>query len=212
VKKRYDKWRKWFDEIRLDIQSLLTMRHVYDELSGIIKKNPRIQRPSIFYDFLVTVYASSAVIGVRRQIKNKKDSISIARLLDEMRQTPEAISRTGYKALHGGAAEGVDDGKFDEFAGEGNPFVSADLIEADLKKLKSLALKCEDYADRKVAHIDKGGVKAPPTYSDLNMCIGYMEFLLLKYQLLFRKDFTHSFMPVIQGDWKEIFKEPWLQG
>lgn len=212
MKQRYEKWKRWFDEICLDVQSLLTMRHVYSEVGGIVINNSKIQRPSIFYDYLTTTYAYSAVIAVRRQVKIDRDSISLGRLLDEMCRTPEAMSRVQYKALHDYAAEETSDKNFDRLAGEGAPFIDTVLVKNDLEKLKSLALSCEDYADRKVAHLDKGGVKTPPTFNDLNDCISYMESLLLKYQLLFRKDCANSFAPVIQGNWKEIFREPWLQG
>jgi len=208
---RFDKWNKWLDVIYSEITSLSVNRNIFWEVQDIIKNNPKIQKPSSFYEFLGSVYVVSALMGVRRQVKIDKDSISFARLLKEICDTPEVLSRNRFVALYKGSrVEQFADGDFDKFAGKARSHVDPDLVNLDLKELKAKAQKCEKYADQRVAHFDKGALKNIPTFTDLDDCIDFLEELMKKYYLLFRAPSLVSILPEYQYDWKAIFKEQWL--
>lgn len=212
MSQRYEKWKRWFDEICLDVQALLTMRHVYYELGGIFSENPALQRPSLFYDYLATTYSTSALMGVRRQVKSDRDSISAARLLEEMKRTPEEITRERYAALHGQGPAAAGGRGLDLFTGAGKGHLKSSVVDEDLRRLKELGERCEHYVDRRIAHLDRKGVRTPPKYLDLNRCIDFLEEFIVKYQLLFRTGYSESFTPKVRGDWKEIFTIPWIEG
>lgn len=209
---RFDKWNKWLDVIYKEITSLSFHRHIFWEVQDIIKSNPKIQRPSSFYKFLGSVYAASALMGVRRQVKDKdKNSISFARLLKEICDTPEVFSRNCFVALYKGSTiERLADRDFDKFAGKAGSHVDPELVNLDFKKLKAKARKCEKYADQRIAHIDKRAMKNIPTFTDLDDCIDFLEELMKKYYRLFRAASLASILPTHQYDWKAIFREPWL--
>ncbi len=75
----FEKWNKWLDVIYLDIIKLSLERDIFREVQKMIKNNVKIQKPSVFYDFLGKAYIASSVMTIRRQTK-EKDSISFLRL------------------------------------------------------------------------------------------------------------------------------------
>jgi len=208
---RFDKWNEWLDIIYSEITDLSINRHIFREVQNIIKNNLKIQKPSSFYEFLGSVYAASALMGIRRQVKIDGDSISFARLLKEICDTPEILSRNRFVALY---KENMDrrfaDRDFDRFAGKVKCHVDPDLVKSDLKNFKDKVKKCEKYADQRVAHIDKRAMKNIPTHKNLDDCIDLLEELMKKYYLLFRAKSLVSILPIFQYDWKAIFRERWL--
>jgi len=210
---RFNKWNKWIDVIRSEITGLSINRNIFWEVQDIIKNNPKIQKPSSFYDFLVNIYLASALMGIRRQVKIDENSISFARLQKEIYHTPEILSRNRFFNLYkGSTVEKFASRDFDKFAGKRGNYVNPELIKLDFEELKSKAQKCEKYADRRVAHFDKRAMSNIPTFADLDNCIDFLEILMKKYYLLFRASSLISILPVCQNkyDWKAIFKEVWL--
>jgi predicted Zn-dependent protease len=224
VDDRFNTWNKWIDVIRSEITRLSIDRNIFWEVQDIIKNNPKIQKPSSFYDFLRNTYAASALMGVRRQVKIDKDSISFAKLLREICDNPEILSRTRYFAHYKGSSveeiakrlgttvEKYRSQDFDQFAVKAGDHVDPELIKLDLEKLKSKAQKCEKYADQRVAHFDKKAISIIPRFTDLDSCIDYLEILIKKYYLLFRASVLTRILPESQNeyDWKAIFKEAWI--
>jgi len=221
---RFNKWNKWIDVILSEITKLSIDRHIFWEVQDIISNNPKIQKPSKFYNFLRNIYAASALMGVRKQVKIDKDSISFAKLLQEICNTPKILSRTRFFAnykgstvekiakLMGSTVEEFESRNFDQFAGKTGDHVDPELIKLDLGELKSKAQKCEKYADQRVAHFDKKAISNIPTFTDLDKCIDFLEMLIKKYYLLFRASVLTRILPESQNeyDWKAIFKEAWI--
>ncbi len=208
---RFDKWNKWLDVIHLEITSLSRYRNIFWEVQKIIKNNPKIQKPSSFYEFLGASYIAFALMGIRRQIKINDDSISFARLLNEICDTPAILSRNRFIALYNGStAERFANSDFDKFADKAGNHVDPSLVRKDLENLRNKFKELEKYADRKIAHLDRRKPKIIPKLKDVDDCINYLEELTKKYILLFRAKSIVSILPTYQYDWKAIFREPWL--
>jgi hypothetical protein len=212
MEQSYNKWEKWLKIIEKEVTDLHRYQHIFDEVQKIIKNNPSIQKPSSFYEFLPKSYVALVVMGIRRQIKIDNQSISLGRLLTEIIERPEIITRKRFIAMYtNSVAKRHADSDFDQFAGKGGSHVDSNIIEKDLIRLRTNGIKFEDYADRKLAHHDKRLPKAIPTYGETAEYIGELGDLLKRYVLLFRADCLTTVMPVYQYDWKAIFKEPWIQ-
>ena len=208
---RFDKWDKWLDVVKSEITSLSINRNIFWKVQEIILNNPKIQKPSSFYEFLVSVYATSALMGIRRQIKIDRDSISFARLLKEIYNAPEVLSRKRYVALYeGSTVERFGDRDFDRFAGEAGSHFDPNIAKSDIEKLKAKAQECEKYADRRIAHFDKRAINKLIAVKEIDNCIDFLDELTKKYYSLFRAIALVSILPTCQYDWKAIFREPWL--
>lgn len=210
---KLQQWRKWLKVIHDEVQRLVINKHIFWEVQKIIETNPRIHQPSAFYTYLGDTYASHAVMGVRRQLKVDKQSISFARLLEEIIDSPQILSREYYVGLYkDSAVEHLADRAFDKFSGMSRPHVCPNMVCNDLCQLKKIAKDCEDFADKRIAHRDKRDPKVLPRFDDLNSSIEFLDKLYVKYHRLFHaRSYGGSLMPdPYPNDWKAVFREPWI--
>jgi len=108
---QFRRWYGWLDAIYSDVQNLVIGHHVNEEVRKIVQDNPRLQKPSSFYDLSTMTFAAFAAMAVRRQMDQK--SISIVKLLGAIQKRPQVISRERFVntfaiKLMGGRAEHDD--------------------------------------------------------------------------------------------------------
>jgi hypothetical protein len=150
------KWLKWLKIIHDDIQDIVIAKREFCEVHELIKNNPKLHQPSSFYHYLGRTFVSHVTIGLRRQVKCDAQSISFARLMSEMIASPATLSRKYYVGLYkGSTVEMLADRDFEKFADVSAPHIKASLVSDDLAKLRKAAERCEDYADKRIAHWDK---------------------------------------------------------
>ncbi|MDD9972353.1 MAG: hypothetical protein OXU27_00015 [Candidatus Poribacteria bacterium] len=233
---KLEKWLRWMETIHNEILALVADANMFWEVQDIIRENPRIQKPNAFYSYLARTYLSHALVGLGRQMKLQKDSISFVRLLDEIAKNPEKLSSSYFNSRHphfngpdldqvvGKAsleAVGIVDAsqlqeiiKVDDFA----PYAEASgthvcpqMVEDDRKRLESAAKKHETFADKRIAHWDKRKPTVVPTFEALDDCIKLLDQTYVKYHFLFHAESIDTLMPTYQYEWKSIFCEPWLK-
>lgn len=223
----FQKWNNWLDAIQDEVLALHRNRGVFWGVQEMIRLNPSLHRPSSFYGFLGGVYSQATVIAIRRQAEDRKQSISMARLLREMSEHPSFLTRKRFRAMYpeketvivcqvdGAHVEEIDlgiaDQDFSRFAAPGAEAIDPELVKKDREALESKAVICSDYADQRVAHYDTNPTAATPRFQDLDEAINLLGELVKKYLLLFRATSLTSLDPVFQGDWRAIFREPWIK-
>lgn len=208
---RYKKWDRWIEIIKTEITDLAIHQNIFWEVQNIIKNNPKLDKPSSFYQFMGSTFAAYALMSIRRQVKINKDSISFARLLQEIYDNPKDISRKRFVSLYERSiVRDLADRDFNKFTKPGLEHIDPVLVSGDLHRLRTQAKKCEAFADKTVAHIDLAKPKQIPVFKDLNDTIGVLCVLLKRYWLLFRAEGLVSVLPTYQYDWKAIFREPWI--
>lgn len=235
---KMQKWRKWMKIIEKEIYALVVDTNMFWEVQDIIRENPRIQKPSAFYRYLGRTYLSHALSGLRRQIKSQKESISFVGLLDEVAKNPEELSRSYYHSLCANpdgpdisqiemeGKEGLEEvgitntsqlkdliqmDDFAPYADASGKHVCPKMVKDDLTALKSTVKKHEEFADKRIAHWDKGEPDSIPTFGELDNCIELLDKTYVKYHLLFYAESIDMLMPTYQYEWKKIFLEPWLK-
>ena len=222
------KWLKWMETIQSEIQTLLQDTNMFREVQDIIRENPRIQKPSAFYRYLGRTYLSHALAGLRRQIKPQKDGISFVGLLDDIAKNPEELSFKYYCSIRwsesaaqqlaksglarfGLEPQEVAKSEFEKYADASGKHVCPMMVKGDIDKLKKSAKACEDFADKRIVHWDKGEPEVIPTFGELDDCIKLLDQTYVKYHLLFYAESIDTLMPTYQYEWKKIFLEPWLK-
>jgi hypothetical protein len=204
-------WLKWLKVIHDEVKDLVTSKDIFWKVQNIIKTNRRIHQPSAFYSYLGNTYVSHAVMGVRRQLKVDNQSVSFARLLEEIVDSPQTLSREYYVSLYKGSpVEDLAEVEFDKFSGTSHVHVCPHMVCMDLAQIKEVGRRCEDFADRRVAHRDKRNPKVLPTFDDLDTCIDILDKLYVKYHCMFHAQGNGSLMPTDQNDWTAVFREPWI--
>ena len=210
---KLEKWLKWMEIIHDEVQLLVLEAKVFWEVQDIIRNNPSIQKPSSFYGYLGRSYLSHALVGLRRQIKPNKDSISFVGLLEDIAQNPTELSLSYYRSHRGELVILDIDVVKEEFSKYADPnceYICPKKVVADLNELKKAARACEEFADKRIAHRDRREPKIIPTYDQLDDCIDLLDRLYVKYHLLFYAEGMITLYPEPQYDWKAIFYQPWL--
>lgn len=211
---RFEKWKRWLvDEIRWEIVELVTNKHIFWEIQGMIKRNPNIQKPNSFFRFIGQTYYDYGVIAVRRQIKCDTQSISFVRLLKEIIETPHLLTRERFVNLYQADMREDANQIFDEqFPGECPDHIDPTMVQQDLEDLKKQGAKLEEFADRRVAHHDRRAPKTIPTYNELDIAIDCLKKLTRKYVLLFEaRDLGDDLLvEFVENYWEEIFSQPWI--
>ena len=238
---KLEKWLRWMETIHVilflsEILVLVQDASMFWEIQDIIRGNPRIQKPNAFYSYLARTYLSHALIGLRRQTKLQKDSISFVRLLDEIAKNPEELSCSYFNSHYPSSngpdldevigrtdleAVGIVDSsqlkaiiKMDDFApyaDASGAHVCPQMVEDDRAGLEAAAQKYEAFADKRIARWDKRKPEVVPTFEELDNCIKLLDQTYVKYHLLFHAEAMDTLMPTYQYEWKRIFCEPWLK-
>ncbi|WP_353268361.1 hypothetical protein [Gemmatimonas sp.] len=209
MNKKILKWERWLDEIKQQIRSLLWSRQIYNETFDIIRANPLLPNQNSLYGAMQMWYSASALSGIRRQLKSGDQSISLAGLLEDIRDNPALLSRARWLKLHEGfPLPGHADQVFRQYAGDGD-FINPAIVETDLLSLKEISTKCEAYSDKRVAHHDKGTESEVPTYEELDATLASLDALFRKYFVLVtaKNALTDT---SIAYNWKQVFRHPWI--
>lgn len=209
---KFKKWEDWLEIIHEDIRELLVREYIFKGVQDIIKSNPKIHKPSSFYDWLGIVHSVDNSIGIRRQLDGNKKSVSFTRLLTEIIKEPEVLSRERFVGLYSDKEYRQDFAHrdFDDFSGEGNYFINQESVKTDLKNLLESGKEIKEFANKRVAHRSENSPSEPVTDTKVIACLDLLENLLIKYELLFHAVTYDGILPAWQYDWKEIFREPWI--
>jgi len=209
----YKKWDGWFDILNDETMNLHKQRHIYYEVSEIIKNNPQVQKPTDFFFWVSVWYSSSMAVAVRKQADKDKNSISFRRLLEGIKNNPQVISRVRFKELFvdGNYREFLADADFDRYVGAGKEHIDPAIVQHEIDELIVKTSKLKHYVDKRVAHHDKDEFKAIPKYSDMDEAIDFIGSLYQRYFLIFRCLSHDDLLPHWGYDWKKVFRYPWLK-
>jgi len=207
----------WLDIIAAEVVELQISNYVFWEVQKVIRANEKLQHAeSIFFEWMVSVFAHSAAVGVRRQAALDDQSVSLRRLLDELQNYPHLVTREYHRNLFKNKSTRVRqlvDRAYDNYVGPGRTELDPAKIQKDIDLLSAAARKIHHYTDRVVAHYDEKGLRQPvPTFSDLSNCLLEMDELVLKYLELLKGEAKVTLLPSFLYDWKSIFRIPWIVG
>jgi hypothetical protein len=209
MRTKYEKWVRWINVICDDVEYLCYNKHIFLEVKKIIIANADLDHDNVFYDLLDNGYANIGAMGIRRQVKINSQSISLARLLEDIRKNPELVSIENYRTLYHGPIKELAESHFEEFKAQDRDHIAPDMIERDIASLREAARSCEGFADRRLAHSDKRKVNPHPNLSDLHNCIDLIRELAEKYRLILTAQ-NVSLASSILDDWKAVFRVPWI--
>ncbi|MCH8821765.1 hypothetical protein IID23_04585 [Patescibacteria group bacterium] len=203
------KWQEWLLKIQQELEELLLSRRMFNRYIEIVVGNPKIHEPSDFHDWTKTNYVSYAASTIRRQLDfDDKDVISIGRLLEQIKKSPNLLTKDWNRNHYPVRGPNIADANFKEFAGSGD-HIDPKIIEEDINKLLKLGENIEKFATRRIAHSSKKPIRKV-TMTDLNIFIDELDRILSKYILLFTGSQFDSSEPILQYDWDSIFKEKWI--
>lgn len=207
MKQKLEKWLKWINEIHKDAEDLLEGQHIFSTYIEIIKNNPEIESPADFHWWVRNNYVSFIAMSIRRQAEWKDpDIVSLGKLLKELEESPEVITRKWYKDTF---SYEWSDPDFTNVAGTGDYF-DPEIATKDLSTLITMSEKITQFADRRIAHKSKQPVPVVK-FEEVDSFIQEFEKMLKNYLLLFTASGYDGLRPIPQYDWEQIFTKPWIK-
>lgn len=218
MSKLLKKWEeKWIPHLNDEVTRLYHHMIIFWRVQEMINSNPDIQKESSFYTFLARCYVDSAVMGIRRQIKVDRQSISLAGLLCEIIEHPDLLTREWFFRMCPYSDLPPDDRRcaemedFKRFDPSGIGHVDLLVVKRHLDELKELTKVCEKYADKTVAHDDKAQPKVIPKFLDLNNGIDKIQEVFAEYYCLFTGRCWDATRVGMSRECEDIFHVAWIR-
>lgn len=177
----------------------------------MIDENQLISEPNVFYTFIFNGYRTMLVMGIRRQLKINKESISLLGLLTDVNRNKEIVAKkinsVDSKIQHKMIL-------INNCAKAQNSYFTVEQIGKDIKYIKERAKKIEHIADNYIAHIGKKSISKAVAIetSEIEVILKFLEEKTDYYlKVLFGMGFMHT-GPKIEGwdTWRKIFETPWI--
>jgi hypothetical protein len=194
------KWDRWIrGPIWVDCGRMQLRRSIWDAVIKMVKNNPKLREmDSDYWGFHHGNYGDAQAMAVRRQTDKDPNARSLARLLIEMSENPELITREYVAQL---------DVDFDLAGDQLDPKVPC----SDLDELSRDAKAITDYVNKRLAHDDRRNVNAaPPEFGELHAAIDSVWKIFERYAKLAGLHVLKE--PKEESDWRAIFRLAWLAG
>lgn len=207
------KWRRWLKRIGNDLGWLLTSRDIFEEVQGIMRSNKKLQIPDLFYRWIKDNYAARVAIGVRRLDDHGKEATSLYRLIKNIAENRQAITRDYFISRYPKwmKEEGFADRDFNKFANKGDKLISLAKLNKDIEKLEEETDRIRRFSNKWIAHCDlKSRIRRLPTFEDVDKALKFIDGTFCKYYLLLTRGGLNTRKPALQYDWKEPLRHPWI--
>jgi hypothetical protein len=205
----FKKWRKWSEQIKRDLMELMDYKQIHDHFINVVNNNldhVNQNNGKKFCDFVRKCYAVQAAVGIRRHMKSDKESISLMRLLEQMKECANQFADDYYRECFPLRKSECDESGFRHL--ENEKVISKQRIEGDIALLKEIANKVESLVDQRVAHLDKRGYREDVTYQDIDDSLNVFNEIACKYVALLTGHSYLTLKPEVQYNWKTIFTVP----
>ncbi len=200
---RLSKWERWLDDVAADLFELWYDETRWRQLHELAQDNPAIPNAYDFLGWVDVLYLQAAALGVRRQAEIRDDSISLARLLNEVAHDPAVLLNAPFhfSVCHG----------HESIAFTITPSVEdvARAAEEDLRQLRTAATSVVETVNKAVAHREsvqarRGSLDA----SAVERATRLLRTVLVRYTFAIKGSIFLS-GPLPSYEWMQAFTVPW---
>jgi hypothetical protein len=214
------RWITMVDRIDDEMVDLMWQREQIQRIGKMIEENPQLKAsPKPFLWDVRRWYMYFAAMAVRRQTDPNRNRASLTRLLGEIKERPDCITRqlmidqfrAVYKANTDSDFEShLIDANWSRWsAADGS--LNAARVQADLDTLVSVSKELMIFASSLIAHTSLGaiGKETKLTFNDMDAAIDLLERLAIDYRSLLTGRGSVTLLPTEQFDWYEQFRFAW---
>jgi hypothetical protein len=208
------RWIRWLGKpqsggIWDDIIPMLASRQIWERYMEIVQANPAIQSPANFHQWVRVNYVVAQALAIRRQVDRDKRTVSLRRLMDEIIDRPEVVSRERYLSLYEEAGLGDIGAKDWERLVGSRDYLDPAEVEQDVADLVAASGPIRELVNKQIAHRDQQALRSDVTFNQLHTVIDMLAELYVKYVRLLSA--TSTSMKVAMDAWDEIFRHPWIE-
>lgn len=207
------RWRARLPRLVDDVSRLYFKRQVYRELLDVVNSNSAILNPAPFFNWLRDNYILAICIGIRRHTDADSRSISLRRMLEDLKQRPSAVNRRAFRALYRrhGRPAGWADATFDRLVGHTHRSLTAALVQTDIDAISAADARIRLFVNKRLAHAaPRSAIRKIPTFTDADRALEIIDRVLIKYHDLLTGHGLATAYATPQYDWRQVLYKPWI--
>ncbi len=204
------RWRRWIERLETELYPMVESKMIHEELQRIVPNNIRLPRQSTFYAWMHRNYAQSLAVSVRRLMDERRDVISLWRLVNEIANRPDALTRTSF-VWHFRSAREVADQIFDGHAGVGSPHLPSAVARRDRSDIENKSVRIARFVNKNVAHANLRRGAGNAQYKDLHAAVDCLDAVFVKYRLLLTSNGGNSVVAELDPHWSDPLTVAWLK-
>ncbi len=215
---RIEKWTTWIDgTIKNELLTMHLHRFAWQEATKLIEDNAELPE-SYWWEFMYETYAITQAAAVRRQADVRRDVVSLARFLMDVRKGAAAITRTYWIDTLWEARDQIDrtvaGRQWDvHYGGSVGDYLDPAIPKKDFETLIAAAEDVKKYVDENIAHASADPVARQVTVavSDVHPAMDTFGELFGRYYTLLTASTLATLTPIPQHDFFAVFRQPWMR-
>ncbi len=189
--KQIEKWNTTLESITTEISYLANIDDIYNQLLAIMRTHPELRKGGHFHSWLQNTYITTLMVGIRRLTDTRKDSDSLKRLLLDVKKNLRCLTQNRDTDGYGRK-------------------ITQRLIDEKINKLTSESDQVIKITNDFLTHKKKNPKAIRFRYSELRRILATIFSTYKWCRMTISRKTPLSPVPVMQGNWLEIFRYPWL--
>jgi AbiU2 len=182
--------------------SLSLSRFIYREIGAMVQENEAANAPSYFWTWLARVYFHDASVGVRRLMDRDRRVVSMLKLLNEIRDHPEVMSRRRILHLHTGRPRAEREQAAARVIRPGRAIMDTANIARLRRELLDAHARLRRYVNTHVVHRQRNPMRRPPTFRELHAAIDVLGRALEECAFLLEAATFDTLVPALPWAWE----------
>ncbi|MDB5189997.1 MAG: methylase [Parcubacteria group bacterium] len=207
-------WKEALEGITNNVIDMVESHFLFVRTMEVATANLDLGEGGFFWDHLKKNYASAMVLGIARQVDDRKEVESLHKFLKDLKKNHKIITKDWYASEYEKSpALGKEFGEiaFEKDFGSGES-LDETIVQTDIDALVLTTSKIEDFRHKRVAHKNKDKTLIfDVSFDDLTHALEELERIVKKYQVLINQS-GMELMPAIQYDWEKVYRVPWIKG
>lgn len=205
------RWVRWWRLLFDDIKTIAHHRDLYRRVTAMVEANQALHVPSPFYDWMQRAYVMGQASAIRRMVDWDWRTISLIRLIEEMADHPEVLSRRRYVGHYRGHLPAkFGHMHFDRLTRPGADRVDRRTIQRHRQELLEAHRRLRLFVNKHVAHRARHPMRRLPTHAELDRCVDVLEGLGKEFSLILKAEGT-DVVPIMFYGWDKPFHVAWIK-
>jgi len=206
------RWRSWLQQIDKHMfEKAYIDKAMFERYGAIHDGNVAIQTPGNFHNWVFSNYAHSLVLQIRKIADTNQKAVSLRRLVGQIAQHPDVLTKRSFLSKYGRRFTHLGEANWLRYCnGRNCRSIPRGVAHQDLKEIDRLATSIIDYANKEIAHHERGRRYRTLWLDKAFATLDGLLAVCYKYGDLCGQPVPCPYSIVDHSGWDEIFKQPWI--
>ncbi|MFC1511625.1 hypothetical protein ACFL5H_00320 [Candidatus Latescibacterota bacterium] len=174
-----ERYSSQLDRIWTELVSIANIDDMFWQVQSIINENSIINHSNTFLNLMVTTYIDPMIIRIRRIADRRHSTISLWKLLEDIKNYPLMFSRSWYLSnFNDRYVQRQANTWFDNLVGVGEDHLQRQIVITKQNNLIKALSVVNNYANTRVAHLSNTEQDNRPTFRDIREAVASIIYCL----------------------------------